>query len=261
LEDSATFFNGRTTLDATTYIARAHPSHLDELLSIEGVRLGSRCASITDSAFAREREVVVNELRLGGDSGDVRAAAYAGLFPPGHPYGRPADSEHSVREITRDQACAFADAHYGPANAVLVVSGDVTAADVKAALGKFIGRIPRRVTAPSASVPAVANTARYVEHAIPIDEDFVLIPWPLPSDPGDRAKMRAIAPIAFDAIDRHVKGVVVPSEFGDTRAPMIGVIAAPGSGESIAELTKGAQIGLGRVASGYGDALGLDAIK
>src|SRR5262249_17491127 len=85
--------------------------------------------------------------------------------------------------------------------------------------------------------------------------------WPLPSDPGDRAKMRAIAPIAFDAIDRHVKGVVVPSEFGDTRAPMIGVIAAPGSGESIAELTKGAQLGLGRVASGYGDALGVDAIK
>ncbi|HEY6038829.1 MAG TPA: insulinase family protein, partial [Kofleriaceae bacterium] len=58
LEAGASDFNGATTHDATTYVARANPGRLDELLSIEAVRAGLRCTSITDSAFEREREVV-----------------------------------------------------------------------------------------------------------------------------------------------------------------------------------------------------------
>src|SRR4051812_1107504 len=45
LEDVATFFNGGTGYDATTFEERAPTSRLDRLLMIEGVRLGLRCTS------------------------------------------------------------------------------------------------------------------------------------------------------------------------------------------------------------------------
>jgi zinc protease len=61
LEAIATSWNAYTTYDATTYVARAQPAHLERLLSIEAVRLGFRCTSITDSIFSREREVVLQE--------------------------------------------------------------------------------------------------------------------------------------------------------------------------------------------------------
>src|SRR5262249_48056823 len=124
----ASYFNAFTSHDATRYISRAAPARLDELLSIEATRVGFRCTSINESAFEREREVVANEV-AGDDGRDafwgaLRKAAY----PDAHPYLRAiVGSVESVRAITRDQACAFADAHYAPGNAALVVSGDITA--------------------------------------------------------------------------------------------------------------------------------------
>ena len=53
LEDDASWFNGETTFDATTYMSRAPMAKLDELLSIEAVRVGFRCTSISDAVFER----------------------------------------------------------------------------------------------------------------------------------------------------------------------------------------------------------------
>jgi zinc protease len=234
LEDGATFFNGVTTFDATTFISRAAPNHLDELLSIEAIRMGLRCTSITQPVFEREREVVVNELRLGGDR-DVRATVYAALYSSSHPYARAADSEQSVRNITRDQACAFADAHYGPTNAVLVVSGDITAPQLEGPLAHAFGRIPKRDLAPPVVVPP-APASRRLEITAPIDDDLLVIAWPLPADPMERARVRALVPAVFGSIDNSIRGQVVQLELGDMRAMMIGVVASAGDGESFAEM-------------------------
>src|SRR5436190_18911864 len=63
LERQATSFNGFTELEATTFTARAAPANLERFLAIEAARMRLRCDTIDDSAFAREREVVRNELR------------------------------------------------------------------------------------------------------------------------------------------------------------------------------------------------------
>lgn len=62
LQSDASSYNGFTTFDATTYVERASPDKLEEMLALEGVRLGLRCASVTDAAFIREREVRATSL-------------------------------------------------------------------------------------------------------------------------------------------------------------------------------------------------------
>ncbi|HSK00167.1 MAG TPA: insulinase family protein, partial [Kofleriaceae bacterium] len=144
LERHATSFNGATELEATTFTERAPPASLDRFVALEAARLALRCETIDAETFAREREVVRNELRQKSQPLATAAAIHAGLFQPGHPYRALRDSPDSVAAITREQACAFADAHYAPDNAVLVVSGNVTAGQVERAARRVFAALPRR---------------------------------------------------------------------------------------------------------------------
>ena len=246
LEDLTTYFNGETTSDATTYVERGQPAHLAQLLEIEAVRLSSRCATITDSAFVREREVVVNELRERSDAFAFLDAIDGGVFPAGHPYRRPrGGTEQSVGAITREQACAFADAHYAPSNAVLVVSGNLTVDQLEGALGPFT-HIDRRTAAVSAAVPAVTG-GRQVEVKAPIDHDALLVAWPLPGDPALRVAVRAVVAAVAARIDLAITGRVTPMSLGDARAPVIGLYVAPGPHETYESVLKTARGALASV--------------
>ena len=239
LEAGATYFNGITTHDATTYIARASVDHLDELLSIESVRVGLRCTSISDSAFEREREVVVNELRVREEAAAVRGALERAAYPDGHPYhaevgGTPA----SVAALSRAQACAFADAHYAPSNAVLVVSGDITADQIQTALKKFMTHVPRRAVTPQVDVPALKDvgTGAHATIEAPIPEDALLVAWPVPAEPQTEIRMRALAETVARLVDEKIKGRVQLVTLGDTRAPMLGLVVVPDPGEGEPEV-------------------------
>ena len=233
LESATTYFNAETTLDATTYIARANPDKLSELLSIEAVRAGLRCVSVNDSAFEREREVVINELRQRTAATEVREALQHAAYPEGHPYRRGfGDNEASVAAITRAQACSFADAHYAPGNAVLVVSGKVNVREVEAALEKFMAHVPRRAVTAQVDVPAVAARASRSQQAAPIDHDAVLVSWPLPADPLLAIRARTLASTIAQLADRAILGRLGVLELGDSRAPVIAFIAVPADGES-----------------------------
>jgi len=245
LQNKATYFNAATSFDATTYVARGDAARLDELLSIEAIRVGFRCTGITDSTFVREREVVANEVRERDDATEMRAAIHDALYPVGHPYRRSiGGTVESVGAITREQACAFADAHYAPGNAVLVISGDVTAPRVEAALGKFLARIAGRSVVLPSQVPQVAAGPRRVTASAPLDDDALLLAWPIPVDPQPRARFRAIAAVAASLIDAQIRGTATPFELGDGRAPIFGIIVIPAAGESLEEVVKGAKLGV-----------------
>jgi zinc protease len=233
LENHASSFNGTTSLDATTYWSRATRDRLDKLLSIEAVRVGFRCTTITDATFEREREVVINELREREPRSAVYLAVQRAIYPVGHPYARPSSTEAALRSITREQACAFADAHYTTRNSVLVVSGDLTRQLVTDALQKFLIKLPARPAAPAAS--ASAPPARRVELPGPVDSELVVIGWPLPTDPKLRAQMRAVLGSAIPWIDDRVKGRVQAVMFGDQQAPLAGVAIELAEGETATE--------------------------
>ena len=247
LEAAASEFNAFTSFDATTYTARADASYLEKLLAIEAVRLGFRCTTITEPVFLREREVVANEVRERDHATEVWMAVHGGIYPPSHPYRRPVGGTlESVGSITFEQACAFADAHYAPANAVLVISGPLELAAVESALSKFLARVAKRsVPARSAITARPAMGGRRSVRA-PIDDDAVVLAWPLPSEPGEAAQVRAVLPAAVVAVDREVKGFVATVELGDTRAPMVGILVVPGDNESVEQVIERAEQGLAK---------------
>jgi zinc protease len=253
LEESATYANAFTTHDATTYISRARPDLLDKLLSIEAVRLGFRCTSITDSAFEREREVVTQEIKLRDDVTEIFDAVNRAVFPDGHPYRQAiGGTVESVSAITRAQACAFADAHYSPGNAVLVVSGNVTPDRIQSALGKFLARIAKRVGA-APNVVAAARAMPRREVPAPIDEKVLLVTWPLPMAPDAQLLTRVIAYSAAAAVNQSVKGKVFPLTLGDVRAPVVGFAILPRGGETLEDVTKTVDNTLARLPVDLGD--------
>jgi predicted Zn-dependent peptidase len=189
LERHATSFNGFTELEATTFSERAPPADLDRFVAVEAARLALRCETIDAEVFAREREVVRNELREKSQLLAITAGIHAGLFQTGHPYHSRRDSPESVTAITREQACAFADAHYALDNAVLVVSGNVTAGQLEQAARRAFAAIPRR---PHAARPALPRVARQtLAQAVPIDTTAFVYGWPLPAAHVERARASA----------------------------------------------------------------------
>jgi len=245
LQTFTTFMNAFTSHDATTYIERAKASHLEEMLSVEAVRVGFRCTSVTDAAFVRERAVVANEISLAESGDDVIEALNAGLYPDGHPYRhRTGGTTASVGSITREQACAFADAHYAPDNAVLVVSGNIAPATLESALGKFIAKVARRDGMDPVPVPVMAPTTDLAKVAGPVDDEHLLVAWSLPHDLAERAKVLALAPSLVGAIDAKIAGGAQWFLLGDTRAPAMAVWISLAEDETIEQATKGLKQGI-----------------
>jgi len=254
LDEVATYANAFTRVDATTYVSRARSDRLADLLEIEGIRLGLRCETITDDVFARALEVVINERRQNAAAARVPEIVTDALIPTGHPYHRSViGTETSLRSITRADACAFIDAHYAPANAVLVVSGPVSDADVDQALARMFGRIPWRAFTPSKPVPALSARPTQFTVDAPIDAENVVVAWPLPPEPGLRAKTIGVAAIAYGRVDSMVKGTVSVARWGGQGAEMYSLVIRKAPSESIDDVIAGVKRGLASTADWMSD--------
>ena len=141
----ATDYNGTTSYDRTNYFETVPTGALERALFMESDRMGHLLGAITQGVLDNQRSVVQNEKRQGDSrpGGLVQYQMFGNLFPPGHPYhhttiGSMADLDAAsladVKQWFRDK--------YGPNNAVLVVAGDVTAAEVKPLVEKYFGPIP-----------------------------------------------------------------------------------------------------------------------
>jgi zinc protease len=234
LEAETTWFNGYTTLDATTYVERAPAKGLEQLLAIEAMRLQVPCSLIGDDLFRREREVVINELSQKDYLLIAEQILNEAVYPEGHPYHRStAGNDKTLRSITRDQACAFAERHYGLQNAVLVISGNVQEAALKKALEDVLPRIPTRKVDPPTTVPKLTPRAQRVTRSAPIRGRGLLISWPLPSDPSTRAIVLAMKELLAANLNDHVKGSVVVRQLGGDRAPQLVIMIDLGKDGSV----------------------------
>jgi zinc protease len=86
-----------------------------------------------------------------------------------HPYGRPVIGwSEEVHHIGRIEAQDFYEHHYAPNNLILVIAGDVTPQDVRAAAEAEYGKVPARPTALRAEFaqpPRLGETRMTIAHA------------------------------------------------------------------------------------------------
>lgn len=152
----ATDLNGTTWLDRTNYFQTVPTTALESALFLESDRMGYLLNGLTKEKLDNQIGVVSNEKRQGDNQpfGLVDYKRSETLFPVGHPYHH--DTIGSLEDLEAasldDMKLWFTD-HYGPNNAVLVLAGDINAAQAKPLVEKWFGSIKRGKDVPPVNAP------------------------------------------------------------------------------------------------------------
>ena len=137
--------NAFTGRDFSAYFEILAADRLPVALELEADRMAN--LQIEAEALATEREVVLEERRLRTeDRPEGRfGERYAAVAHVGTGYAHPIIGwADDVRDLTVDDLTQWYEAWYNPANAVLVVAGDVDPDDVHALARQYFGDIPAR---------------------------------------------------------------------------------------------------------------------
>lgn len=141
--------NAFTSYDYTAYFQKVPVSALEDMMRFEADRMVN--LELFESDIGPERDVILEERRSRVDNSpsalfreQVQAATYLH-----YPYRIPLIGwKHEMEALDLDDAMAFYERFYTPSNAILVISGDVTMADVLPLAEKTYGQIPARDVPP-----------------------------------------------------------------------------------------------------------------
>ncbi|MGE0044986.1 MAG: M16 family metallopeptidase, partial [Hyphomonadaceae bacterium] len=134
--------NAQTSWDYTAYYERIARDRLELVMRMEADRM--RNARITEEVIASERDVIIEERRqrIDNNPGQVLGERMRAMLYPHHPYGTPIIGWlHEMRTLTRQDALDFYRIYYAPNNAILVVAGDIDAAELRPLAERYYGRI------------------------------------------------------------------------------------------------------------------------
>jgi zinc protease len=137
--------NALTSSDYTAYYQSVARDRLETVMKIEADRMTN--LDLPEKEVEAERKVILEERRQRTENSPrsiLWEQANAALYIH-HPYRIPTIGwEHEMKGLTKADAMDFYRRWYGPNNAVLVIAGDVTAADVRPLAEKYYGAIARR---------------------------------------------------------------------------------------------------------------------
>jgi zinc protease len=163
--------NAWTAFDHTVYHAVLGRDHVDGALDAIGDAL--MAPRVDPEELAREREVILQEIRQGAD--DPARAVAQSLFATAyvaHPYRRPViGTADSVRRLGERELVEFFRSYYVADNLTLVVAGDVDPGHVRRAVERRFrampsGRPARCLAAePAQTAPRASCTYRDVSEA------------------------------------------------------------------------------------------------
>ncbi len=141
----ATDLNGTTNEDRTNYFQNVPTPALDYVLWLESDRMGHLLGAIDQPKLDEQRGVVQNEKRQGEDQPYARVFDLAppNTYPAGHPYSWTViGSMDDLSAASLEDVKEWFRTYYGPANAVLVVAGDVDLKTVRDKVTRYFGDIP-----------------------------------------------------------------------------------------------------------------------
>lgn len=137
--------NGGTGNDGTIYFEVVPKNALELVLWLESDRMGYLINTVTQSAFANQQDVVMNEKRQRVDNNPYGHNGYVidkNLFPKGHPYNWQVIGEmEDLFNATIEDVKEFHGKWYVPNNATLVLAGDFETEEVKELIEKYFGEI------------------------------------------------------------------------------------------------------------------------
>jgi len=141
----ATDLNGTTNTDRTNYFQNVPLSAFDQVLWLESDRMGHLLGVIDQPRLDEQRGVVQNEKRQGENQpyGREWEMATKASYPAGHPYSWTViGSMEDLNAASLEDVKEWFKTYYGPANATLVIAGDVKPEDVLEKVKKYFGNIP-----------------------------------------------------------------------------------------------------------------------
>ncbi len=175
LQQAGALLNGSTNTDRTNYWEVVPTSAVDRALWMESDRMGYLLPALTPERFETQRDVVLNERRQNYENRPYGLAFMAlseALYPATHPYSwMTIGSADDIRAMQLEDVQAFFRTYYHPANASLVLAGDIDTERAFDLADRYFGDLTPG-TRPS---PVVADASLAREHRLVL-EDRVELP-------------------------------------------------------------------------------------
>lgn len=161
LQEAGGIVNGSTRFDYTNYYQSLPANALERAIWLEADRM--RSLDVSAENLKNQQNVVSEEVRVnvlnqphgGFEWLDIWERANTNWHNAHNFYGDLKELEAATLEDVR----AFFKTYYAPNNAVLVVVGDTTAAEVRRLAEKHFGSIPRQPLPPPADISEPPQTA------------------------------------------------------------------------------------------------------
>jgi zinc protease len=138
--------NGSTNADRTNYWEVVPTNAVDLALWMESDRMAYLLPALTKERFETQRDVVLNERRQNYENrpyGLALMAIVASIFPPDHPYNwMTIGSADDIRAMEFEDVREFFRTYYRPANASLVLAGDLATDRAFELADRYFGDIP-----------------------------------------------------------------------------------------------------------------------
>ena len=191
LQRAGATLNGSTNTDRTNYWEVVPTSAIDLALWMESDRMGYLLPALTPERFETQRDVVLNERRQNYENrpyGFALMAVVAALYPPDHPYHwMTIGSAEDIEAMALEDVQAFFRTYYHPANASLVLAGDIEAERGFALAEHYFAEIPGgRRTEPVRAAATLAGQRRLLlEDRVELPRVYMAWHSPAMFAPGD----------------------------------------------------------------------------
>lgn len=195
--------NAFTTSDYTGYYQQVPADALEMVMTFEADRMENLV--LTEETVAPERDVILEERRsrVDNDPGSQLSEAVQAALFQNSPYGDPVIGWRSeIEALSRDGAVAFYDKYYTPNNAILLIAGDVTEAEVRRLAEKTYGKVARRAepgerVRPVEPEPLAARTVTLTDARVtqPSMQRVYLVPSDTTAGPGEAEALDVLADV------------------------------------------------------------------
>lgn len=176
------YVNATTDEDATHYINTLPSDYLDFAVQLEAERM--RGLLFRPEMIGAEKEVVKEEIRQQENSPIAKGfLRFLDIAFTKHPYAWTAGGTLKDLDATGiEDLKKFYDSYYQPNNAMLVVVGKTTVADVKKSAEKWFGPIPKAADPPrkATATDEPKQTAQRKETVEPGQIGLTLVGWHIP---------------------------------------------------------------------------------